>query len=676
MNDEYEMTRTAALGYAKRGWAVFPCDGKAPLTPHGFKDAVTDPEAVLSLFSKHPIANVGIATGKVSGFFPLDVDVRDEKQGRESLAELERIHGALPHTIESVTWSGGRHILFRYPAHDDVPCRTAFLPGLDVKSDGGYIIAPPSVIEGRSYAWEVDHHPDTTQLAEAPAWLLDLITRPATGNKNAPGWIAEALKNLHDGNRDETFCKIVGRMHYDRWMPEDIFQILSPHADKCGYPLDELEKKSRKIPEQYPTTAPTDQRVAANALPSPESKEVLDPNHPIWKTTSHYTGWQILCLALGKKGDPVSNADNVLRILERLPVFENFVWYDEFHKRYFTRYKSDSIREWSDIDDLVLTTFLQRKIGLRHISDKIVSNAIKIYAHKNIKNEPKGWLESLGWDGTERTSHFLEDYLGADKNEYTRGASKNFWTGMIARIYKPGCQLDNMVVLEGPQGIGKTRALRAIGGRWYTEANESVTSKDFFMILHGKLIIEIAELDSFSRAETTRIKQVVTCTTDRYRSPYDRRAQDHPRMCVFVGTTNEDSYLRDNTGGRRFWPIRCGDIRIDLIEANRDQLFAEAVVCFKSGATWYEMPDADTKREQEARRQGDEWESVISTFLTGRADVTVSEIATDCLKIDIGKLEKGTQMRIANVLRSVGWHRKDGWLDGKKAKFWVKNENQ
>ena len=128
---------------------------------------------------------------------------------------------------------------------------------------------------------------------------------------------------------------------------------------------------------------------------------------------------------------------------------------------------------------------------------------------------------------------------------------------MKAREFSTGCQVDNMVVLEGVQGIGKSRALRALGGKWYSSASESVMYKDFYLILTGSLIMEIAELDSFKKAEVTRIKQVISSPHDYYRVPYGRDAQVYPRMCVFVGTTNEREYLKDTTGARRFWPIKC-----------------------------------------------------------------------------------------------------------------------
>lgn len=383
-----------------------------------------------------------------------------------------------------------------------------------------------------------------------------------------------------------------------------------------------------------------------------------------------------LGLACTNGGVPICNVSNVTRILDNVPEYAKMVWFDEFHQRYFTTWRTSKTREWTDIDDLNLTHDFQASLGLHRMSDETVSKAIRIYAHQNLKNEPRDWLSSLEWDGTSRIADFLTACMGAEDSPYTQSASKNFWIGMVARIFRPGCQVDNMLVFEGAQGIGKSRALRAIGGTWYTSAKESISRNDFFMALHGKLLIEIGELDSFGKAEITRIKQVIADPTDRYRAPYERHTQDHPRMSIFVATTNEDNYLRDATGGRRFWPIRCTDINIDFITHHRAQFFAEAVHRFRASETWYEMPYEATKQVQESRRQSDEWEHIINGFLNLPTmipieKITISQIAIECLKIEVSRIDKPVQMRVAHILRALGWERSlTTYLKGERTKFW------
>src|SRR5262249_23914540 len=203
----------------------------------------------------------------------------------------------------------------------------------------------------------------------------------------------------------------------------------------------------------------------------------------------------------------------------------------------------------------------------------------------------------------------------------------------VARVYRPGCKVDNMVVLEGPQGIGKSSALHVIGGEWFTEQHESASNpKPFKEILQGKLLIEISEMDAFSRAEVSRVKQTITDTLDRYRESFGRHAKDHLRQCVFVGTTNKDDWNKDDTGARRFWPIACkGEIDVEGIRANREQLFAEAVTRIKNGESWWEMPAEETRLEQQKRYDADAWSEDIAAFIALKSKVTVNEILVDCL---------------------------------------------
>ena len=185
-----------AINYIKKGWAVFPCRNKIPLTSHGYKDAAKDADAVRQLFLQHQNVNIAIATGKVSGIFVLDIDVKNGALGDDSLQDLEKEYGELPHTVEALTWSGGRHIFFRYP-DKGIGCKAGIRPGIDIRGDGGYVVAPPSVIDGREYAWEVSHHPDETMIAEAPDWLMDLLedTHPNVDLSDGKAKIAENRNN-------------------------------------------------------------------------------------------------------------------------------------------------------------------------------------------------------------------------------------------------------------------------------------------------------------------------------------------------------------------------------------------------------------------------------------------------------------------------------------------------
>lgn len=364
---------------------------------------------------------------------------------------------------------------------------------------------------------------------------------------------------------------------------------------------------------------------------------------------------------------------NVVRVLQQDQSVAQMIWYDEFLGRICTIWRSDKVREWSDVDDINLQIYLQENIGLPKLGKQTVADAVVAAANLDVRNEAKAYIEGIVWDGVERLPTFLDDCFKAGDSEYTRGAGENFWISMVARVMRPGCKVDTMLVLEGLQGAGKSMALAIIGGQWFAEANQSPTDKDFYLNLAGKMIIEIGEMDAFSRSEVTKVKQVITCQTDRYRAPYERRAADHPRRCVFAGTTNRDDWNKDETGARRFWPIVCAGVDHDALRANRDQYFAEAAAKLAAGANWWTMPVDATLEQQEARRDADELESQLARLMLGRADVTVGEIMDDIIKVPFERQDRGLQMRIGKALRAMKWTKMPNpvWRGGVRVRLWV-----
>ncbi len=405
------------------------------------------------------------------------------------------------------------------------------------------------------------------------------------------------------------------------------------------------------------------------------SVQVSSTADPEEAPVSLHAAWENMGLAMTQKQGPIVNIDNVVRVLEKWPELKGVLWFDEFHQRIRTnKSKGQPIREWLDVDDIDLTVYLQRALGMPKMTPRIVQSAVELFAYRNKRNEPKDWMESLKWDGRRRIDHFFAQAFGAEDSEYTTAASKNWWIAMAARIYDPGCKFDNMVVLEGNQGKFKSTALNIIGGQWFMESSEQIGTKDFLQSLNGKLLIEIAELDSFSKADIFTIKKTISCQVDTYRASFGRRSQDFPRRCVFVGSTNEDEYLEDPTGGRRFWPIKTGDIDLDMIREHRDQLFAEAVHRYKAGDYWWVMPKSAAD-EQHARRRSDVWEEAILPYLSGREEVRLLDIAVQALKFDESRVDMRSQRRIGSVLRTLGWQKSNSRRDGKQSKLWIRGDS-
>lgn len=371
---------------------------------------------------------------------------------------------------------------------------------------------------------------------------------------------------------------------------------------------------------------------------------------------------------------PRSTLGNAVGVLQHDPLFApDRFFYDEFLDRVMI-FDDDAgrLREYCDEDDTRITVYMQQTIGMLTIPVTQVGYAARLVASQRPRHCVREWMRSLTWDGVERIAHALEDYWGVEPSaeqpsEYVRAVSANLFVGMVARIMRPGCQLDTMVILEGAQGIGKSKSLRILGGDWYMLAAESVTSKDFYQGIRGKMLVEIGELDAMSKADRERTKIAISTPTDRYRSSYGRRAVDHPRQCIFVGTTNRDDYGNDDTGLRRLWPVRCTTIDCPGIALHRDQWIAEGVAKFDAGATWWDVPSSAADVQLD-RQHEDAWTPAVLAFVEFKDEVTSADVLVNGLKFDLADIKREHQNRISSILGLHGWHRQTIRHSGKPAK--------
>jgi predicted P-loop ATPase len=311
-----------------------------------------------------------------------------------------------------------------------------------------------------------------------------------------------------------------------------------------------------------------------------------------------------------------------------------------------------------DTDVSQLEEFLQHA-GLPKIGQALTHQAVDFRARERAFHPVRNYLEDLAWDQKPRLDRWLSYYLGAEPSEYVSAVGSMFLISMVARIFEPGCKVDHLPVLEGAQGARKSTACSILAGQqWFSDGLPDIGDKDASIHLRGKWLIELSELSAIGRAEAEHLKAFITRQVERFRPSYGRMEVIEPRQCVFIGTTNKSTYLRDETGGRRFWPIKVGAIDIDALRHDRDQLFAEAIKVYRDGKHWW--PEDGFEREhikprQDDRFEGDPWEDAIVAHVAAISRVRVTDIARNVLGIDSAKIGTAEQRRIAAVLVGLGW---------------------
>ena len=394
-----------------------------------------------------------------------------------------------------------------------------------------------------------------------------------------------------------------------------------------------------------------------------------------------FDGWKGN-LTRTEKGKLQSSLGNAQIILTNDRSWNDVLAYNEFLGDIVTRklppWPKDlkpqglKIGEWVDNDTARAAIWIERTYGVA-VKKTDVGMALRVVAERRKFHPIREWLDGLKWDRFRRCDNFLTKCAGADDTPYVRAVAKNFLIGAVARIYQPGAQVDSMPVFEGKQGVRKTSMLRSLfGEEWFMSTNIEIGEKDSYQVLQQKWCVEFGELDALSRAEVSRIKQYISERTSRYRPSYGSKAIDFPRQCVFAGTTNADTYLKDDTGARRFWPVVIpgvllldGSLGVDLVvlERMREQLWAEAVFRYKKKEEWHlKDPNLviEAARQAEDRRQIHPWEYQVAEWLAEpgkgrkRKGVTTHEVLTGCLGLDPGKLGRADEMQMAAVLKACG----------------------
>jgi len=385
--------------------------------------------------------------------------------------------------------------------------------------------------------------------------------------------------------------------------------------------------------------------------------------------------WERYALDCSKSG-PFATADNVTRVLEGSKEFnDETIWYDSFRERILTTWRApERPREWTDDDDACLLVHLQRTLSWHKLSLSAMRDGFRAFLQNRRRNPLTEYLDALMWDGIERLPTFLTDAYDTPYDAYHQAVGRCWLMSMVRRAFYPGCQVDTIPVLEGAQGIRKSTSLEILGGEFYVSLPRGFGDVEFLQVMEGCWLGEIPDMASFRGRDLEHIKAFITIREDRYRRKYARHAVTRPRQCVFAATDNTGDWNGDVTGARRFWPFVCKTVNIDYLKANRDQLFAEAVVRVRRGELHYDVPMGDQIEQAEARRHGDAWEELIDryvhelpksdhgeTYWIKRAEplteLGVNDILQNALGIPTGRWDRAAQMRVAKALQALGWRR-------------------
>lgn len=385
-------------------------------------------------------------------------------------------------------------------------------------------------------------------------------------------------------------------------------------------------------------------------------------------------------LQLKPKGQTVPSAHNVGATFEWHPAWKGvFGWNEMANEVVLLReapidWSKKTGERWTADDYFPLLTWFEKELQIKPPAHEICEAVKHVAQLRGAFHPVRDYLRSVKWDGIVRN---LVPYLGASPTEYHLAACATWMRSAVARVMRPGCKADNVLILEGSQGAGKSTALRTLASdEWFYEACGDVGEKDFAQDMRGMWIGEIPEIDRLiaSKDEST-LKAMVSKLVDRYRPSYGRASQDFPRQVVFGGTTNRDDYLRDVTGNRRYLPVVCGpQINISGLRRDRDQLWAQTVAEFDRGEVWWMTGEVERRaiEEQAERVEQDVWAEDVAVWAEKQECVFTTKealVALPAAKIG-AELSQGDKNRMGRVLRGLGYELVHTHRAGAKGKFW------
>lgn len=394
-----------------------------------------------------------------------------------------------------------------------------------------------------------------------------------------------------------------------------------------------------------------------------------------------------LQLNQGDPPQPVGHELNAIIALEHAPELAGVARLNSFTGLIETRGFPASRRQvewrpWGDTDTFSVLIWMQEQ-GLRSMDHGTLHRALEVYVSRETKTHPvREYLAGLAWDGIPRLGALAALYFGVvaeDEAEarYFEASGRAWMISAVARIMTPGCKVDTVLVLEGRQGTGKSTALRILGGPWFSDQlSGPIGSRDAKAGLRGRWIVELQELAAVRKSDVETIKAFVSEQTDSYRPAYARLDVHVARQCVFAASTNRSDYLKDETGNRRWLPWRCGEIDLEGLRRDRDQLWAEAMAAHAAGEAWTlpEIVREQAEAQQAARVEIDAWQAVVEEYVADKDRVGLMEVFTAGFGFLARDVSRADELRVASILRNLQFARKVIKSEGKPVRRWVRQE--
>jgi len=679
--------------FENAGYCLIPLNGKIPTIKNW---TITGPGE----YGEKELIGCNYGVALRAGDLVIDIDPRNFTEGDHPIERLVKAIGAPLNSFTVKTGGGGVHVYFSKPADLSIKSSLKDFPGIEFKSTGRQVVGPGSIHPqtGKPY-FVASGNP--LEVKEAPTGLLTLLKRTAvpfseldgkgTGEYKADAntqaryvaYLQDTAEPSMLGQRGDDNAFKVACYGRDLGLPPSItWELMLKYWNpRCKPPWSDEELKSKVI----------------HAYKYGKGK--VGKAHPAADFSAHTNNEkeEKLSWTLTAQGHPTKCFHNLLNYF-KFPIgsLYKIFGYNEFTGRIeFTRpapWHHGIMPKWTAVGDndlKLLKGYLATKHGFEAVVQHIEEAVLNAAYHEKF-HPVREYLDSLEWDGKKRLDSWLHDYLGASNEEYVNACGRKTLCAAVMRVFYPGVKFDHVLLLEGAQGIGKSTACKILAGSWSADFPIDPHKPDTIQLMQGKWIVELAELEVTRRADVEALKAFISRSTDIARLAYGRIAGEFPRQSIFIGSKNptgDETFLRDDSGNRRWWPVRCepknGYFDFKGLREVRNQLFAEAVTLMRKPPGEKLYMDTPVLNEAardaaDARHIKEAWTERVGEWLDGMVTtrfITTRQVFCEALGGIDKQLDRRAELRIASALRVLGWHRSIQRLNNRPTRGYIRDND-